>query len=261
VAIFRHGIGYDSVDVAAATELGIVVATVPGRVEQEAVAEHTVGLMLSLIRQLRPACRAVHEGAWHERSRFIGFELRAKRVGLIGIGNIGTRVAEILRQGFRTEVVAYDPKLAHAEIRARYATPVTLDELFETSEVISLHCSLQSDNKAMLAASEFTRMKEGAILINTARGELIDYSALMGALESGRLGGFAADVVAERNREIAREMLRFPNVIIVPHLGSYTSESLEGMGEFMVQGVEEVVLRQKIPRIALNGSLLGKLRG
>lgn len=252
LALVRHGIGYDNVDVAAASDQGVAVAIVPGLVEQEAVAEHSVALMLSLCRHLLPASAAVKAGRWSDRRQFIGFELRAKRIALIGIGNIGRRVAEILRQGFRAEVVAYDPYLAATEIRARYALPVSWDEAISSSDIISLHCSLTPETRGLLSAGMLERVRRGVLVVNTARGELIDEPALIAGLRSGQIGGYAADVLETRGAEVDHPLLTVDHTLVVPHLGSYTQESLEGMGEFVVQDLEDIFLRRKVPRNLLN---------
>lgn len=258
--LVRHGLGYDNIDVEYATERGIVVSRVPGPVEREALAEYTLGLMLALARHMNPAQAAASRGAWSERGRFIGLELRSAAVGLVGIGNIGSRVAEILISGFGTKVLAFDPNLSDDEIRARHAIPSSLDDILATCEIISLHCSLNDDNHGMLGEAELSRCRAGALIVNTARGELVNQRALVRGLESGHIGGYAADVVQERIMRADHPLQRFPNVLLLPHIGAYTRESLRGMGESVLDNLESVFLRAEIPSGALNSDAVGRVK-
>lgn len=247
VVIARHGIGYDNVDVKAASELGIMVSRVPGIAEQEAVAEHTLALMLSVSRQLVQARDAVVKGLWNTRAQFIGVELRNKRIGLLGIGNVGRRVAEILTRGFGAEVVAFDPFLTEQEIAERGARRISFEDLLTSCEIISLHCSLNDSNLRCLGQREFSMMKKGVIIVNTSRAELINQAALLQALERGFIGAYGADVAEGAPGAIEQTLLRFPNVLIVPHLAAYTLESLRGMGEAVVRDMEQVFLHRQLP--------------
>lgn len=259
-AIVRHGLGYDNIDLPVASEIGIAISKVPGPVERESVAEYTVGVMLCLVRHVVAAQVAAARGAWSERGRFIGFELRNRPVGLVGIGNIGGRVAEILRDGFGARVLAHDPWLDGEEISRRGAQPAEFDELISSCDVISLHSSLGEGSTGMIGEREIARMRPGCFLVNTARGELVDQAALIKGLESGHLGGYAADVVSERVMTADHPLLRFRNVLVLPHIGAYTRESLEGMGDSVIADLETIFQQGKIPPAALNASELKELR-
>lgn len=245
--IARHGIGCDNVDLAAAGELGIAVTKVPGELEREAVSEHCIALLLELARFTGPADRAVRAGHWSGRPQFKGIELRGRQVGIIGIGNIGSRTAEILSMGFGSKIAAYDPNLTAEQIRARYAEPAELDSLLANCDIILLHCSLNSTSRGMLDEKRLAVMRRGALLVNTARGELIDENALIRALESGQLGGYAADVVTGEPIGPEHRLLQAPRTIVVPHIAAYTEESLHAMGESVLNDLRAVLEHKSCP--------------
>ncbi|GIV17598.1 MAG: lactate dehydrogenase [Armatimonadota bacterium] len=238
--IARHGIGVDNVHLPSAAKRGVIVTKVTPWVEREAVAELAVALLLDILRLTHEARRAVYKSRWAERARFVGFEIKHKTVGIIGIGNIGSRVAEILRHGFGANTIAYDPYLAPDTIRSRAAEPVDLDDLLQQSDIISLNASLNEGNYHMLSYREFALMKQGVFLVNTARGELIDEDALVAAIESGRVAAIGMDVVEGEPIDGSHRLLKYPNVLIVPHIAAYTRESLRLMGEKVVQDVERI---------------------
>lgn len=244
--IARHGIGYNNVDIQAASAAGVVVTKVPGKDEQEAMAEHVVTLMLSAMRKIDNARQAVRKGGWHDRPKFVGTEVRGRVLGVIGIGNIGRRAAEIVRKGFGAKVIAYDSRLSAAEVRRRGAEPVSLKKLLKTSDIISLNCSLTKENRHFMNASVFRSVRQGLVLVNTARGELVEQKALLAALKSGRVSAYACDVVeGEPITNTKHPLLKHPNVIVVPHIGAYTQESLFAMGVKVVQDVLDVAHGRK----------------
>lgn len=245
--IARHGIGVDNIHLPSAAERGVVVTKVTPWVEREAVAELAVALLLDILRLTHEARQAVYESRWAERARFVGFEIKGKTVAIIGIGNIGSRVAEILRYGFGANVIAYDPYLTADLIRARAAEPCDLDTLLQQSDIISLNASLNEGNYHMLSHREFGLMKQGVFLVNTARGELIDEDALVAAIESGKVAAIGADVVEGEPIDENHRLLRYPNVLIVPHIAAYTRESLRLMGEKVVDDVERIA-RGEMPQ-------------
>ncbi|WP_448591245.1 D-isomer specific 2-hydroxyacid dehydrogenase family protein [Thermoflexus hugenholtzii] len=257
--IARHGIGVDNIHLPSATAHGVLVTRVTPWMEREAVAELTVGLLLALLRRIPEAAAAVREGRWMERAAFVGWELHGKTVGLIGFGNIGSRVGEILAQGFRARVLAYDPNVPPEAIRAAGAEPADLETLLREADILSLHAALTEENIHMLSGEAFAKMKPGVILVNTARGELIDEAALIAALEEGRVAGAALDVMTEEPIPADHPLLRFPNVLIVPHIAAYTRETLRRMGEKVVSDVERV-LRGEIPEEVVNPEVLPHAR-
>jgi phosphoglycerate dehydrogenase-like enzyme len=255
ILITRHGIGYDNIDLESATEKGVIVTKVQGEIEREAVAEMAIALLMAVMRRLMEASLAVRKGRWKERARFIGWEIKGKNVGIIGFGNIGSRVGEILKNGFSANVLAYDPYLSEDEIRSKGAEPVSLEELLRNSDIISLNASLNPENYHMLSFKEFSLMKKGVILVNTARGELIDEEALLDALDKGKVAGVGLDVVEGEPIDKNHPLLRFDNVIITPHTAAYTYECLRAMGEKVVCDVERVA-KGEIPDEVINKEVL-----
>ncbi len=253
--IARHGIGVNNVDIVAATEFGVLVTKVSGEIEREAMAEHTIALMLSVLRKLTPAYNEVKMGGWKNRARFVGMELKGRKVGIVGIGNIGSRVAKILSDGFGAQVFAYDPNLHPDEITLRGATPTSFDELLSRSDIITLHAPLTEKTYHMIGKSEFEKMKRGVVIVDTARGELIDTRALIESLEDGKVFGVGMDVVEGEPIDENHPLLGFENVVIVPHIGAYTEECLKGMGDKVVEDVKRV-LHGEVPDVVVNVDVL-----
>lgn len=253
VAIVRHGISVSNIDIKSATKCGICVTHVPGAVEREAVAEHAICLMLAAARQIVPAGAAVQKGAWNTRAQFIGIEIREKRIGLLGFGSVGRRVAEILIKGFGCEVVAFDPFLQDSDFKAHGVTRVSFKDLLTTCTVLSLHCSLNDSNHQCLGEKEFALIKKGSILINTSCAELLDQKALIDALSKGYLGAYATDIVEGAPQVPAdHPLLKMPNVVVVPHLGAYTYESLRGMGDSAVNDMHSIFVENTVPASLAN---------
>ncbi len=252
----RHGIGVNNVDLAAATKHGVIVTKVPGIVEREAMAEHAVGLILAVLRKFKPADLAVSRGRWADRPAFVGRELKGRTVGLVGFGNIGRRTGEILSQGFGARVLACDPNLSAASIKKSGAIRVPLARLIASSDVISLHCPLTPATRGMIGRGALNRIRPGTVLVNTARGELVDERRVAGALRSGRLAGLGTDVVAREPAGRSHPFTRTPNTLLVPHIGAYTEESLQGMGEKMLRDLEDVLVRRRRPGEVANPEVL-----
>jgi len=239
--IARHGIGVDNVDVKAATEEGVLVTRVPGFKERDAVAELAVALALDVVRKVCYSNKLVREGRWSERGRIVGFNINGKTVGLIGLGNIGSRVAEIYSRGFNARVLAYDPYIK-PEVAARYgAQLVDLDTLLRESDVISVHAPLTPETYHLLNEEAFAKMKDGVVIVNTARGEIVDTAALIKALESGKVAGAGLDVVEGEPIGADHPLLKFDNVVVTPHIGANTAEGLRGMDEANVDAILKVI--------------------
>ncbi len=238
VMIIRHGIGYDNIDVTAAEEFGVAVSRVPGWREREAVAEHTVALALDALRHVARSYIYVRAGRWSERAKFIGRELPNLTVGVVGFGNIGSRVAEIFRKGFGARVVVYDPYVPPARVKELGCEPVgKLEELLTQADIITLHAALTPETYHVIDRRGFELMKEGVIIVNTARGELIDGEALVEYLQKGKVGAVALDVVEGEPIGLDHPLLRFENVIVTPHIAAYTYEALRGMDEAVVEAI------------------------
>ncbi|WP_375490830.1 2-hydroxyacid dehydrogenase [uncultured Jatrophihabitans sp.] len=212
-------------DLAAATEAGVPVIYLPGR-NLGAVAEFTVGVMIALPRSIGRASRALADGTWdarYFRNDLTGPELRAATVGLIGFGAVGRRVAQLLR-GFGARVLAHDPFADAAALADTGVEAVELADLLAASDIVSVHARLTDDTRHMVDAAVFAAMKPGAYFVNTARGELVDQGALLGALESGRLAGAALDVFDPEPPRADDPLLRRPDVIATPHLAGASKQ-------------------------------------
>jgi D-3-phosphoglycerate dehydrogenase len=223
--IARYGVGVDQVDLAAAREKGIVVTNTPGA-NSVSVAELTIGLMLSLARMIPAANAETQAGKW---PRMPGISLEGKAVGLLGLGAIGKQVAHRLC-GFDCTVLAYDP-LADAAFAQAYGVELCAqEEVVARSDFLSLHVPLLPETQGMVNAAFLSRMKRGAFLINTARGELVDEAALLAALQSGHLRGAALDTLAQEPPEKDNPLLALPQVIVTPHIGAHTDGATNAMG-------------------------------
>ncbi|OYT48660.1 MAG: hydroxyacid dehydrogenase [Desulfurococcales archaeon ex4484_42] len=239
VMLIRHGVGLDNVDLKAAEEHGVIVVKVPGEVEREAVAELTITLILSALRMVPQAYESVRKGKWYERVKYIGKELKNLVVGIIGFGNIGSRVAEILIRGFNSKVLVYDPFVKPGRVSAIGAIPTaSLDELLKESDIITIHAALTPETYHLINWQAFSKMKKGVIIVNTARGEIIDTNALIRALEEGIVSAVALDVIENEPIDNSHPILRFKNVIVTPHIAAYTYESLHGMDYIAVEAIE-----------------------
>jgi D-3-phosphoglycerate dehydrogenase / 2-oxoglutarate reductase len=219
----RAGIGVDNIDVAAATQRGIVVMNTPFG-NSVTTAEHAIAMILALARQLPAADRSTRAGKW-EKSRFMGTELAGKVLGLIGCGNIGSIVAE-RAQGLRMRVIAYDPYLAPERARDLAVEKVELDQLLARADVISLHTPLSESTRNILDAKALAKTRRGVRIVNCARGGLLDERALEEAIRAGQVAGAALDVF---EHEPARESPLFglEEVVVTPHLGASTAEAQE----------------------------------
>lgn len=223
--VTRAGVGTDNVDVEAATERGIVVLNTPGP-NAIAAAEHTIGLLLALLRHIPRANASAKEGQW-DRKRFVGHELYRKTLGILGLGRIGREVASRAR-AFGMEVVVYDPFVPASVAEALGARALSLDAVLDRADVITLHLPLIPETVGLLDAEKLARLKRGAVVINCARGGLIDEAALATELASGQLGGAALDVFAVEPPADS-PLLRLDNVVVTPHLAASSVEAQRGV--------------------------------
>ncbi len=223
----RAGIGVDNVDVPAATELGILVVNAP-TANLMSATEHTFALLLALARQVPAADASMKRGEW-DRKSYLGVELQGKTLGIVGFGRIGQRVADRAR-GFEMEVLAFDPFLEPAAAEKLGVGLVDLDELLTRADVVSLHTPFTEQTKNLLSAERIAKMKHGALLINCARGGLVDEAALVAALDAGRLAGAAFDVFFQEP-PTSFDLARHPKVVATPHIGAQTAEAQERIAQ------------------------------
>lgn len=253
--IARHGIGCDNVDLEAATTAGVIVTRVDHESERDAVAELTLSLIMVCIRDVIPANKAVDDNQWERRKEFVGRELSGMKVGVIGYGNIGSRVGEIINEGFGAEVSAYDPNIADAVIEKTGVKPAGFEEVLRNSDLLSFNASLNEDNYHFIGKEEFEIMKDGVVIVNTARGELIEESAFLSALESDKVRCAGVDVLENEPPDSGSRLRQVDNLHILPHVGSYTERSLRAMDEKMVEDVEKLV-GGEIPEEVVNPKVL-----
>jgi D-3-phosphoglycerate dehydrogenase len=230
--IGRAGVGVDNVDVDAATRRGIVVANAP---ESNVVsaAEHTVGLLLALARNIPQAHAALVEGRW-ERSKWGGVEVADKVLGVLGFGRIGRQVAR-RALALQMKVAAYDPFVSDERFRELGVEPATFDEVLERADFLTLHLPLTADTRNAIDAAAIARMRDGVRIVNAARGELLDVDALVAALESGKVAGAAIDVFPQEPYD--GPLLRAPNVVVTPHLAASTDEAQDRAGVIVAEQV------------------------
>lgn len=221
--IGRAGIGVDNVNIDAASGRGIVVMNAPFG-NSITTAEHAIAMMFSLARQIPLANQSTQSGKW-EKSKFMGVELTGKVLGIIGCGNIGSIVAD-RAMGLRMKVIASDPFLTPERAESLGVEKVELDELFARAEIITMHTPLTDSTTGLLNAANFTKMRDGVLVVNCARGELVVEADMKAAIESGKVAGFAVDVFPQEPPE-GYSMFGMPQVIATPHLGAATTEAQE----------------------------------
>ncbi|HZT73670.1 MAG TPA: phosphoglycerate dehydrogenase [Terriglobales bacterium] len=235
----RAGVGVDNVDLEAATRHGVVVMNTPGG-SAASVAELALGMMIALARQLPRADATTRAGQWEKKS-LQGNELLGKTLGIVGLGRIGIEVARRAR-AFEMELIAHDPFVSAMAAREAGARLVELDELLATADYISLHLTLTPKTRNLLNDAAFARMKQGARLINCARGELIDEGALYSALKSGKLAGAALDVF-QKEPPGSSDLFTLPNLIATPHIAASTHEAQERVGYRIAEQVRDYLAR------------------
>ena len=247
--IGRHGVGVDNVDVAAATERGIYVVNTPG-VNDKAVAEHAVGLMLALAKRLVKSDHAIRNGYWDFRYEDYSQEIGGRTLGVVGLGNIGGRVAETCHRAFSMKILYCDEILKPEAERNLSAKKVELAELLSSSDYVSLHVPALPATHHLIGADAIGLMKKSAFLINTSRGPVVDTAALYDALKNERIAGAALDVYEEEPLPNDSELLTLQNTVLTPHIASHTEEAMAAMS--MV--VEDVMraIRGEEPKHAVN---------
>jgi D-lactate dehydrogenase len=251
--------GYNNVDLLAATKHGIIVVRVPAY-SPYAVAEHAIALMLALNRKVHRAYNRVREGNF-ALDGLVGFDMHGKTVGVIGTGQIGTVVTQLLT-GFSCPILAFDPfpNATCQSLRVRY---VELDELFALSDIITLHCPLTPENKHLINGQALDKMKNGVMLINTSRGALLDTPSIIEALKSGKIGYLGLDVYEEEEQiffedrsglilsdDVFARLLTFPNVIITGHQAFFTREALLNIAATTIDNITRFENNQPFEKLA-----------
>lgn len=229
-AVARVGVGYDAIDVAAATEHGVAVAITPGT-NEHSVAEQAIALLTAVFRDTHNRDREIRQGVWR---RDCPRRLAGNTIGLVGLGRIGRAMVPRCR-GLGLEIVAFDPVPDVEYARAYDVRILPLDELFAVSDIVSLHLPCTPDTVDLINHATLAKMKRGAVLLNTARGGLVDETALASALRSGHLSGAGLDVCKIEPLPANSPLREFPNIVFAPHLGGIDQTALDAMGKLAAE--------------------------
>jgi D-3-phosphoglycerate dehydrogenase / 2-oxoglutarate reductase len=227
--VSSNGAGYDTVDVAACTKAGVLVVNQAGG-NAHSVAEHILAMMLGLAKRIVETDHAMRRPGVADRNRFIGSEVAGKTIGIVGLGHVGTRIAELCRGLLRMRVIASDPYLSTDEMAARGAEKMALDELLSIADFVSVSCPLTNETRGMIGTREFALMRSHAYFIITARGFIHDEAALVEALRQKAIAGAGLDVWAKEPPPPNHPLMQFDNVIVSPHTAGVTKEARETMG-------------------------------
>ncbi len=247
--VSTNGAGYDTVDVAACTSAGVLLVNQSGA-NREAVAEHALGLILSVSKRIAETDRALRaNGAAVNREDYIGDEVAGKTLGVIGIGNTGSTLTKKCVAALDMPVLAYDPYVDAATIESYGATKVAFDELLAQADYVSVHCPRTEETQNMLDAAAFAKMKPSAYFISTARGGIHDEAALYDALVTGHIKGAGVDVWDPEPPEASHPLLSLDNVIASPHTAGATFTARENLGRWAAEQIVEVLKGNRPPRL------------
>jgi D-3-phosphoglycerate dehydrogenase len=246
--VSSNGAGYDPVDVEACTAAGVLVVNQSGG-NAHSVAEHALGMLLTLSKRILEADRALRREANVNRNALIGTEAQGKTIGIVGLGNVGRRIAALCHGLLGMKVLAYDPYLAAAEMAARGGEKVELDELLRRSDYVSISCPLTKESRGMIGAREFALMQPHAYFITTARGFIHDEAALLEALSNKRIAGAGLDVWAKEPPPPDHPLLQFDNVLASPHTAGVTREARTNMGRIAAEQMLDALDGKRPPRI------------
>jgi D-3-phosphoglycerate dehydrogenase len=248
LVVSSNGAGFDPVDVDACTRAGVLVVNQSGG-NAHSVAEHALGMLLTLSKRIIEADRALRRERDVNRNALIGNETQGRIVGIVGIGNVGRRLAELCRGLLRMKVLAYDPYLSADEIGGRGAEKVELDELLRRSDYVSINCPLTRESRGMIGAKQFALMQPHAFFITTARGFIHDEDALLQALKEKRIAGAGLDVWSKEPPPPEHPLLQFDNVLASPHTAGVTHEARENMGRIAAEQMLGALDGKRPPRI------------
>jgi phosphoglycerate dehydrogenase-like enzyme len=244
LCVARFGVGYDGVDVAACTERDVVLTIARGAVDRS-VAEATVAWMLALSHRIKAKDRLVREMRWNDRSQFMGWELRGRTLGIVGCGGIARELLRLLSVFGMDPPLIFDPYVTPETAAALGARKVQLDELLREADFVSLHCPLNDETRGLIGTREFGRMRSSAVLINTARGGIVDEDALLAALRAGRIAGAAVDCFAAEPVETPHPLAEFDNVLLAPHAIAWTDELFQEIGRTACRSLADLALGRR----------------
>lgn len=243
--IAKHGVGYDNIDVEAATRRNIPVAVTP-YANNMSVAEFTVGLMLALSKKIYPANQTLKAGAYRGMKDFTGIDLWGRTVGVIGVGRIGSEVSRICRLAFNMTVLAYDPYVTEAYLTNIGARPVgDIEDLLKQSDYVTVHCLLTPETKDIIDENELSMMKNSAYLFNTARGGIINEHALIKALDDGQIQGAAVDATVVEPPGSDHPLVMHDKILVTPHIAANSDEAMSRMAAMAAQEIVRVLSGEK----------------
>jgi D-3-phosphoglycerate dehydrogenase len=246
--VSSNGAGFDPVDVDACTAAGVLVVNQSGG-NANSVAEHALGMLLTLSKRILEADRALRRDRDVNRNALIGNEAQGKTIGIVGLGNVGRRIAELCKGLLHMNVIAYDPYLSSEEMAARDGQKVELDDLLRRADFVSISCPLNKDNRGMIGAREFALMQPHAFFITTARGFIHDEKALEDALRNKRIAGAGLDVWAKEPPSPDHPLLQFDNVLASPHTAGVTREARMNMGKIAAEQLLDALDGKRPPRL------------
>ncbi len=249
----RAGVGVDNIDIDAATAHGVLVLNAPTG-NTIAATEHAIAMMFALVRNVPAADQSLRAGRW-ERSRFLGTEMREKTLAVVGLGKIGLEVARVAREGLLMRVIAYDPLVTSERAQQAGVELVDMATLLGEADILTVHVPLTEATRGMIGAAELRKMKQGARLVNVARGGIIDEQALADAIREGHIAGAAIDVFTQEPPPSDLPLLQLPQVVVTPHLGASTREAQVNVAFDVADQIVEY-LQGGTPRYAVNAPTL-----
>ena len=242
------GAGYDTVNVKDCTDAGVLVVNQTGG-NADAVAAHVLGMMLMLSKRVVQVNNALRKGTMQDRNLYMGNDINNKTIGIVGLGNVGRRIAKLCATVFDMKVLAYDPLLDEKTIVERNATKVELDELCRRADFISINCPLDDTTRNMISTRQFGLMQKHAYFITAARGFITDEKALEDALRNKQIAGAGLDVFAKEPPAMDHPLLQFDNVIASPHTAGVTKEARANMGKFAAEQLILTLDGKRPPRV------------
>lgn len=249
LVLSTNGAGFDTVSLADATAAGVIVVNQAGG-NKEGVAEHVLAMMLALSKRIVMSDHAMRSGQHYERRDFMGDDVQGRTIGIIGLGHVGSRVAELCRGLFQMRVLAFDPYLTAEQIAAKGGEKVaTLDELLAQADYVSINCPHTAETRGMMGAAQFARMQKHAYFITTARGGIHDEAALAAALKAGQLAGAGLDVWEDEPPPSDHPLLTFDNVVVSPHSAGITRQSRHNIARIAAEQMIDILDGRKPPRL------------
>jgi D-3-phosphoglycerate dehydrogenase len=246
--VSTNGAGFDTVNVKDCTDAGVLVVNQTGG-NAEAVATHVVAMVLALSKQIIQTNHAMRGGRLHDRLAFMGNDVAGRTIGIVGLGNVGRRIAALAGGLLDMQVIACDPYLDEATMKERGAAKVTLDELLRRADFVSINCPLDDTSRNMIGARQFALMQPHAYFITTARGSIHDEKALEDALREKRIAGAGLDVWEKEPPDMDHPLLKFDNVVASPHMAGVTREARLNMGRIAAEQVIMALDGKRPPRI------------